>query len=160
MEKFIFFSNIIRSKEDLLKYSFEKAHKIDSGNHQWLVDNNSFKIKVHLPILFRNITTFEQIDKAINSSLISRYEIEDYDYGHCADFERELLRELDTQDSEIQTQADELNCIMTTYTIESSQTNEKIYLTLSNHDILNKTREELINIIGTFIVDKDLNKTI
>jgi hypothetical protein len=155
MEKFTFFSNLKRSKEDLLKYSFEICNQINLGNPQIIVDNSSFKMKVHLQIVYGNITTFEQVDKVINTIIIPITDLDDY-YLNCADWESDLISNLDEQAKEVEDQSYELNLRMTTYTIESSQTNEKIYVTIPNTDILNKKREEIAAHIANTIVNNDL----
>lgn len=45
----------------------------------------------------------------------------------------------------------------TTFTVEDPETNQKLYIPISNEDLLSKTRDEIVEIIST-IIEETLNK--
>ena len=47
--------------------------------------------------------------------------------------------------------------LTTTFTVENPETGEKVYIPISNEDLLTKTREEIVQIISS-IIEKTLNK--
>lgn len=46
---------------------------------------------------------------------------------------------------------------MTTFTAEDPKTGEKVYISISNEDLLIKTRQEIVQMIST-IIEETLNK--
>jgi hypothetical protein len=47
--------------------------------------------------------------------------------------------------------------LMTTFTVEDPETGDKLYIPISNEDLLTKTREEIVQIISA-IIEETLNK--
>ena len=45
----------------------------------------------------------------------------------------------------------------TTFTVEDPETGDKLYIPISNEDLLTKTREEIVQIISA-IIEETLNK--
>ena len=47
--------------------------------------------------------------------------------------------------------------LYTTFTVEDPSSGEKVYIPISNEDLLSKTRDEIVEIIST-IIEETLNK--
>jgi hypothetical protein len=47
--------------------------------------------------------------------------------------------------------------LYTTFTVEDPETKDKLYIPISNEDLLTKTREEIVKIISS-IIEETLNK--
>jgi adenylate kinase family enzyme len=148
MEQFTFLSSQIKTKEELFEYAWKRRYEIVSTNPGVYIHKDIYKGIVCADIRNDKVTTFKEVDALLM----------EVSTNNPMDFADQAQEQWANEIEEANQQEDELNELMTTFTIKSSQTNQKMYVTIDNYDILTKTADELAAQIAATIVSTDLIK--
>lgn len=174
MDQFTFLSSQIKTKEELFEYAWKRRYEIMSNNPGLYIHKDVYKHFVGGYITDGKIKTYKEVDVAINDVISTnpldiagqvQQQLIDEMYDDEVRQDEEEMDYLDwvsarwaDENEEANQQQDERDEVMTTFTIKSSQTNQEMYVTIHNADILTKTPDELAAQIATTIVNTDLIK--